>query len=603
MSCNKKREHCLKTGCSDELSVYKLFEQKAKKVPNNIAIKFKDEAISYYELNNKIDYIANVLRSKNVGRKDIVAIMMKRSIDIIVSIFAVLKVGAAYLPIDPEYPEQRIKFMLTDSNASFVLTHSSMEDKIDNLKVLHIDKLYRHNSQENAYVYEGPISEDLAYIIYTSGSTGNPKGVMIEHKAVVNFIKGITEIIDFNEGKKILALTTVSFDIFVLEALLPLTRGLTVILTDENTQKNPKLLSNTIIDNCVDMIQITPSMMQLLVNHDKELGCLKNLKEIMIGGEAFPEILLDKIKIYSSAKIYNMYGPTETTVWSTVSDLTEKNNIDIGKPILNTQIFIVDESNNLVKEGQEGELCIGGAGLARGYLNRPELTKERFVQNPFIPGERMYKTGDLAKWLPDGNINCLGRIDNQVKIRGNRVELEEIESYLLNYGSINQVVVVAKEGKENTKYLCAYFVSTEEIPVSDIRNHLLNSLPDFMVPSYFIRLDSLPRTPNGKIDRNSLSEIELQQTEYVQDSINNHQADSVEVKVKKIICENTDISIRFDEIDIDGSLNELGINSITFIQIVVTIETEFDFEFEDEDLDANKFPTVQSLISYVEKGQ
>lgn len=590
-----------------KLSAYKLFEMTANNIPGNIAVKFKNEDISYYELLNKVSHIADVLKTENVNRGDTVAIMMKRSIDTIIAILAILKVGAAYLPIDPEYPEQRIKFMLSDSGAPFLLTHSAMGYQMNNLKVLCIDKLYDYGISEKIKAYEEPKHDDLAYIIYTSGSTGKPKGVMIENKSVVNFINGITEVIDFSADKKILALTTISFDIFVLEILLPLTKGLTVILADENTQKNPKLLADIIIDNNIDMVQMTPSRMQLLAIHDKELKCLRNLKEIMIGGEPLPQTLLEKIKANTCARIYNMYGPTETTVWSTVSDLTEKNCIDIGKPILNTQIYILDENNGLILEDAEGELCIGGSGLARGYFNRPELTAERFILNPFISGERIYKTGDMARWLPDGNIKYIGRIDNQVKIRGHRIELEEIETVLLEYESIKQAVVAAWQGNEDIKYLCAYYLSDEEIISAALREYLTRKLPEYMIPAYFIRFDNIPQTPNGKIDRKALREpetilpkaFELKQGTHYNESKSDDDTNA-EFKIKEIIRENIDIPISMDSIDLNSNLADLDINSITYVKIVVSIEVEFGFEFEDNDLDANRFPTFGSLVAYVE---
>jgi amino acid adenylation domain-containing protein len=485
-------------------TIYSFFQVQTTKMPNYIAIRFKNEEITYKDLSDKVNCLSRVLKSIGLTRNSIVGIMVNRGIEMLIGILAILKVGGAYLPVDPDYPDERINYMLEDSNTKTILTQRIFSEKIKYSceKILFDDTIIDSEIDNNIEDNSNP--DDLAYVIYTSGSTGKPKGVMIEHKSVINFFNGVVNLIDFTEGKKILALTTISFDIFVLETLLALTRGLTIVLADENEQRNPKLLSELIINNDIEMLQMTPSRMQLLVNHDRDLKCLRNLKEIMIGGETFPQVLFENIKKYTNAKIYNMYGPTETTVWSTVSDLTMKNSIDIGKPITNTQIYIVDENNNIVPKGFEGELCIGGAGLARGYLKRPKLTADKFISNPFVPGERIYKTGDLARWLPDGNIEYLGRMDNQVKIRGYRVELGEIESHLLKYKSIKQAVVTANNGKENVAYLCAFFTTDEEMEISDLRNYLSESLPDYMVPSYFIRLDSLPQTPNGKVDRNNL---------------------------------------------------------------------------------------------------
>ena len=588
--------------CNSEV-IHKLFEEQVRKTPVKIAVVFKGMRLTYRELNEEAEKIASIIRTRTQRNNCIIAIIVKRSIDLIAGILGVLKTGNAFLPIDPEYPDERIKYILLDSRIEVILTQQEIGERFDSS----IDKIFLNKEK---YIYQGKQntqicvdSSDLAYVLYTSGSTGSPKGVMIEQRSVVNFFNGITEKIDFSDDKKILALTTVSFDIFVLETLFPLTRGLTVVLADENEQKNPKLLADIIINYEIDMLQITPSRMQLLLNHDKDIKCLKNIKEIMIGGEAFPQDLLKKLKSAINAKIYNMYGPTETTVWSTVSDLTEKSCIDIGKPILNTQIYIVDENINLAPEGAEGELYIGGSGLARGYFNKPELTAERFIPNPFIADERIYKTGDLARWLPDGNIEYVGRIDNQVKIRGHRIELEEIETVLLKYGSIKQAVVSTWQGRENLKYLCAYYVSDEEILPDDLREYLSITLPEYMIPAYFIKLDNIPQTPNGKIDRKALPDPESmlgsEPKKEVQYQDERSYDTDIGLKIREIVRDNIDIPISMDSISLNSNLADLGINSITFIKIAVTIETEYDFEFGDEDLDANRFLTVESLVTYV----
>lgn len=584
-------------------TIHELFQDQVLKTSSSIAVEFKDTKITYKDLNYRADILADILLKNELSPNSIVGIVTNRSIEMLVSILAVLKAGGAYLPIDPEYPEDRISYMLTDSNVRIVISQKSLENKIKHKsRILFLDDINFYSNITNC-IEKIDNANDLSYVIYTSGSTGKPKGVMIEHKSVVNFIKGMCNVIDFSKGKSILALTTISFDIFVLETLLALTQGLTVVLADENQQKNPKLLADLIIKSRIDMLQMTPSRMQLLNNHDKELKCLKNVKEIMIGGEAFPQYLLEKLKAATSAKIYNMYGPTETTVWSTVSELTEKNSIDIGRPIINTQIYIIDGDNNLVLNGTEGELCIGGDGVARGYLNRPELTEERFVPNPFTQIGRIYKTGDLARWLPDGNIECLGRIDNQVKIRGYRIELREIETALIKHQSIKQAVVTAWQGKDNAKYLCAYYLSEEELLSADLRNYLGNSLPEYMVPSYFIRIDCIPQTPNGKVDSNSLPNPDFMLTAEHKKQMEQYEeklgVEDVEFKIRKIVLDNVDILIPIDSVDFNSNLSDVGINSITFIKIVVTIEVEFGLVFGEEDLDINRFQTIQSIVDYV----
>lgn len=582
---------------SKQVTLNSLFENTAQRIPHSIAIQCKDQSITYHELILKIDHIAQILQKENVTSKDIVAIMMTRSIDMIVGILAILKVGATYLPIDPEYPEERIKMMLEDSGAILILTNMTLLNEINDVKTGSIDKWYQTVVEQHTPLSIEIMPNDIAYLIYTSGSTGKPKGVMIEHQSIVNLIEGITQYIEFSEGKKILALTTISFDIFLIEALLPLTTGTTIIIADENVQKNPKLIADIISTEHIDMLQMTPSMMQLLINYNPDLESLTNLKELMIGGESFPDSLFNKIKNTINAKIYNMYGPTETTVWSTISDLTGKEKVDIGQPIQNTQLFVIDENNILVQE-EEGELYIGGIGLAKGYLNRSDLTQERFINHPSIPGTRLYKTGDQVKRLSNGNIQYLGRIDNQVKIRGHRIEIEEIEQTLSNFKSIDQVAVCSWEDKNNQPYLCAYYTSNQDVLSSSFRDFLNPLLPYYMHPLYFIRIDKIPQTLNGKIDRKNLPYPEQLLDHATTNSTDNKE--NIDLQVIEIIQNNLNIPLPIDRITLEHTLVDLGLDSITFIKIIISIEAEFEFEFEDQYLNINHFPTLHTLITYIE---
>lgn len=481
-----------------------LFEEQVERDPNRTALIFGDQELTYEELNSKADNLACFLREMGVGRNHIIGLMVERSFEMIIGVMGILKAGGAYLPIDPEYPTDRVEFMLEDSGANVLLATGNIKDNISfHGKVVDLSE---ENLLKNEHAVPENIndSNDLAYIIYTSGSTGKPKGVMIEHKAVLNFITGMTETIDFSRDKTILALTTISFDIFALETLLPLTQGMKIVIANENQQVDPGLLSEVIMKNRIDMLQATPSRMQLIISNPKGLNSLKSLKEILVGGEALPKVLFEKLKSLPSTKLYNMYGPTETTVWSAVKDLTAAESINIGTPISNTYIYIVNKMNKLCPVGIPGELCISGESVARGYLNRPELTEERFINNPFIPGTRMYKTGDLACWLPNGEIEFIGRSDQQLKIRGYRIELEEIETCLSQYGNIKEVIVSAREDSEGYKQLCCYFTSEAKIDASELREFLSEKLPDYMIPSYFMQIEKMPMTPNGKVDRKLL---------------------------------------------------------------------------------------------------
>jgi len=489
-----------------EQTLHELFAEQVGRTPDQVAVVFAEQILTYQELDVKSNQLSYLLQQQGVKADSIIGIMVERSPYMLIGILAILKAGGAYLPLDPNYPVPRVEYMLQDSEAGILVTEQRLANSI---------KFAGHRIYlDSADCYQDmnferrcqPVSKatDLAYVIYTSGSTGQPKGVMIEHKAVSNFIQGMSNRIDFSAGKTILCLTTISFDIFGLETLLALSKGLKIIIADETQQRDMEALGKVIEGNEVEMVQMTPSRLQLL-NNSGQLGCLQTVKEILIGGEAFPPALLDSLCHMGTAKIYNMYGPTETTIWSTVKELSPASQVTIGQPIANTTIYIVDGNHNLQPIGISGELCIGGDGLARGYLNQPELTAKKFSPNPFKAGQRMYRTGDLARWLPNGEIQCLGRMDQQVKIRGYRIELGEIEINLLKHPAIHEVVVVDKTN-DYGDYLCAYLVMSQELTNGELRDYLAQRLPEYMIPSFFLQLARIPSTPNGKVARNMLPE-------------------------------------------------------------------------------------------------
>ncbi len=488
-------------------SIGDLFEERVVISPDNIAVQFQDTMLTYEQLNKIANYYARLLVSENIQIGSRIAVVLNRTPKMLACILATLKIGAAYIPIDPTYPKDRIEYILDSSKTDIVITDNKMLEieTTEKRKVITLQDQMDQRYEDSNLAIEVDAETD-AYIIYTSGSTGNPKGVRISHRAVHNFIQGVISRIDFNESKSILALTTISFDIFVLESLLPLSVGMKVVLANEKQIQDPNLLSRLIIDNNINMVQMTPSRAQLLLKYGNNKAVFEKTSELMIGGEAVPLQLVEDLRKLTKAKIYNMYGPTETTVWSTIGELTDKNHIDVGYPIANTQVYVVNQSKQLQPIGIPGELCIAGDGLSNGYLYRDDITYERFVQNPFQPNEKMYRTGDLAKWNIEGCLEILGRMDSQVKVRGFRVELGEIETWLLKYEGIKAAAATVKT-RENESYIAAYYVAEEEIPADDIRNFLSKQLTDYMMPSYYCRLSALPYTPNGKIDRNNLPEI------------------------------------------------------------------------------------------------
>ncbi len=522
-----------------------------------------------------------------------IGLILDRNISLISAMYNCFNKHISYVPIDPNFPQARIDQILSDAEVNTVLTHTKYSNKVKVENVIYVDA-------NESVDFDVTIAENnIAYILYTSGSTGTPKGVKVTREGLFNFIEGISEVLDFSPRKRIACLTTVSFDIFFLESIMALYKGLTVILANENEQRNPKLMAALIQDSDVDMIQMTPSRMQLLLNHDKELLCLKNIKEIMIGGEPFPLGLLRTLQKKTTAKIYNMYGPTETTIWSSVSDLTNKDRIDIGRPIKNTEIYIVDENLSILSDGQSGEICIAGKGLAKGYVGRSDLTVEKFICLPQDPDVRVYRTGDRGRYLPNGDLEYLGRTDNQVKIRGHRIELEEVESHLNQIDGINQSVVIALKISETDKILEAFYTSDDNIEANDITAYLSLKLPDYMIPVIFKRVESFVQTANGKIDRKRVLEcVEIN----VDASVANHSATSelnnTQKKVLEVILSVLDSKI--DDITLETEFSGAGVDSITFITVVVALEDEFNFEFDDEMLLITAFPTIKSVIEYVE---
>ncbi len=551
-----------KTDYPKDKTIAQLFEEQVEKSPNNIAVVFEDTQLTYKQLNEKANSLAHYIRNKNIGKNDIIGIMVNRSLEMIVSILAVLKSGAAYLPIDPTYPKNRIKYMINDSNLKLILTQNSVKTHFDDLpNSLSVDL-------NNSDIYSKPISnldvintpDDLAYLIYTSGSTGNPKGVMLTQKNVNNFIKGACDIIEFKET--IVSVTTMCFDIFVLESLLPLQNGLKIVIANETEQNIPKALNELCIKNNVKMLQTTPSKMSLLLSDPNNLDYIKNLSTIMLGGESFPYKLLQQLKSITDSKIYNMYGPTETTVWSSIKDLTEINSINIGKPIANTQMYILDKALNILPIGIPGELYIGGTGVSNGYLNRNKLTSEKFINNKYIPNDIIYNTGDIAKWLPNGEIDCLGRSDSQVKLRGLRIELGEIEKQILSFPNIDNSAVCIKTDASDRQFLCGYFISKERISTSELKNYLSKFLPNYMVPSFLIQLEKFKYTPNGKIDKNSLPKPDIA----VNSNIILPETDT-ERKLSKIWEE----LLQLSPISIDESFFNIGGDSILALKMQIEL--------------------------------
>jgi amino acid adenylation domain-containing protein len=496
--------------CPGSLYIHEPFEVQTGQTPDRVALVFERQTLSYGELNRRANQLAHHLKGLGVGPNVLVGLCVKRSLEIVIGLLGILKAGAAYVPMDPGYPKERLQYILEDSKASVVLTQESLVDALPSFagKVICLDKDWAKIARECETNLVSKVNPDnLAYVLFTSGSSGKPKGVEISHRAVVNFLNSMREVPGMTAQDTLLSVTTLSFDIFGLEIWLPLTSGAKVVIASEEVARDGKGLATLMRLSGATVMQATPSTWRLLLEAGWEGN--PHLK-ILCGGESWPDELAEQL-LPKCSTLWNMYGPTETTIWSAVHQVQVGMPVSIGHPIANTEFYVVDSHLQPVPVGVPGELLIGGAGLARGYLNRPELTAEKFIADRFRAdaGSRLYRTGDLVRYREDGSLEFLYRIDQQVKIRGFRIELGEIESVLRSHSGVREAVVVvpALGGGRGEEQLTAYVVPAGKpaCTTAELRDYLKQKLPAYMVPAVFSVLESLPLTPNGKIDRKALS--------------------------------------------------------------------------------------------------
>ncbi|WP_394751322.1 amino acid adenylation domain-containing protein [Spongiimicrobium salis] len=536
-------------------TIVSLFEEKCRTHTKATALTFGEKTWSYEELNERSNQLAHTMVGQGVDNEEIIGISIGRSEEMIIGILAILKVGCAYVPIDPDYPAPRIAHIIENTGLKYIVCDKATEKRLPKSPLKGIEPVYVGGASQKKMPTEnlayGITPEDLAYVIYTSGSTGKPKGVMISHANVMNFYHGITAEIPFDDHESILSLTTMSFDIFVLETIVPLLHGLKVVLASPHEKLDTDKLAQSIKIHQVEMLQITPSHLKSLLTGTSLDTLFATLKVVMVGGEAFPGTLLSRLKEIYKGKVFNMYGPTETTVWSSVQDLTFAETIDIGKPIANTTIRILGPSNQLLPVNSEGELCIGGFGVAKGYWKDEVLTNKKFIPDPYASDELIYKTGDRAKWLPDGSIHYVGRIDNQVKLRGHRIELGEIENAVKSLEKIKDAAVLLRE-KEEEKFLAAYYTTDEAVDENGLKEQLRLKLPDYMIPLHYKFMEEFPLTPNGKLDRKAFPEINfLEKKEYVAPS-NDTEREMTRIWAEVLNIEEDKIGILHNFFDLGG---------------------------------------------------
>ena len=499
----------------EDKCIHQLFEEQAKDTPDSIAVVFEDQKITYSELNRKANQLAYHLISLGAKPNMLIGICMDRSIDLIIGLLGILKAGGAYLPIDLSYPQERLSFMMEDANASLLLTQKSLSDKIPSAhaKIIFLDELvYEDKNYSNPTIKVD--GNNLAYVIYTSGSTGKPNGVMVTHYNVVRLFQSTQQWFNFNEKDVWTFFHSYAFDFSVWEIWGALIYGGRVVVVPYLLSRSPEAFYDILVKEKVTVLNQTPSAFYQLIQAEsvKDDNNELALRYVIFGGEALNLAALKPWFVKHGdlkPQLINMYGITETTVHVTYRPLTLKDinsGSVIGIPLPDLQIYILNEELKQVAIGETGEIHVGGAGLGRGYLNRPELNKTRFISNPFqdIKGDRLYKTGDLARRLKGNDIEYLGRIDHQVKIRGFRIELGEIENSIRNYPGIKDCVVKVHKYSEDVIRIIAYLISGQEISIDELKKHLTQFLPEYMIPNSFMKLDKIPLTPNGKADLKAL---------------------------------------------------------------------------------------------------
>ncbi len=575
MSCNHANVDYPRDKC-----IHDLFEEQARKTPDNVAVVMGDQKLTYKQLEEKSNQLAHYLAAKGVGPETLVGICLDRSLDIIIAILSILKAGGAYVPIDPFYPKDRISYMFNDSGCPVLISHSSFQKILSETssQIIYYDKQLPEISKAPVTRLEsGAAPHNLAYVIYTSGSTGNPKGVLIEHRNVVRLLFNDRFQFDFSERDVWTIFHSFCFDFSVWEMYGALLYGGTAVIIPKESAREAFAFAQTIRDQKVTVINQTPSAFYNLIPKMLEFSSSDiAVRYVILGGEKLNPIKLNKIKqAFPKIKFINMYGITETTVHVTYKEITLQD-IDagfsnIGNPIPTLNTYIFDENMKLTPIGVEGELCVGGDGVSRGYLNCRELTSEKFVQNPYNPEERIYRSGDLACMQENGDLEYFGRMDTQVQLRGFRIELGEIESAIAKIEEIEDCVVIAHEDSNQDKRLIAYVIfNGEEITADKIREQISKSLPEYMIPSFFIKIDQIPLTSNGKLDDKKLPEPDIETVSTVDYAAPTNDTEQALVEIWEEV-----LGLESDNIGIEQNFFEIGGHSLGAAAVVQHIRKAF----------------------------
>jgi amino acid adenylation domain-containing protein len=572
-----------------EKTILQLFGEQAKATPDAVAVAYSGRTLSYRELDEQSNMLAHYLvQSYDIRREQLVGVMLERSEKLLVAMLGIMKAGGVYVPVDPAYPAARKEFIIADTGIKTLITQTDYIFDLayyqGNVFAIDVQLDTLDTPAEPCEAFVSPA--DLAYVIYTSGSTGQPKGVMIEHAALSASIQSQKTIFNINAGARCMQFTSSSFDVSVFEIFIALASGGSLYMIHEQDKKEPFLLERFITVNEIEVASIPPAYLRLL-----DVQKIKGLKKLITGGE--PASMQTVYEFCETGTYFNAYGPTESSLCASVfpihhDTVLRTSTVPIGKPIPFIELYVTDEDRSLVPVGVPGEIYIGGAGLARGYHNRPELTEEKFVDNPFRTGEKMYRTGDLGRWLPDGNMEFLGRKDDQVKVNGYRIELGEVEKAVQTHPGVDAAVVIAKPNKNGENQMVAYIISSSEISSSDILSHLAKSLPAYMLPTHFVQLEALPLTSNGKVDRKKLPHPEgigmATGIEYVAPSTD---AERKMVAIWEELLGKEGIGIR-------ESFFELGGDSIKILRMTTEMKKELTLDIPITDIYKNN--TIENIL-------
>ena len=583
--------------------LHQLFETQVKRTPEAMAVVYEGTALTYRQLNCRANQLGHYLETLGVEPETLVGLFMERSLEMVIGIYGILKAGGAYVPLDPEYPPDRVAYMIEDTQVSVLLTQEHLVASLpeNGAKVVCLDSDWNTIAKESANnLASRATAENLAYVIYTSGSTGKPKGVMNEHRGICNRLLWMQDQYGLTEEDRILQKTPFSFDVSVWEFFWPLLVGACLIVARPRGHKDSAYLVKLIIDQEITTLHFVPSMLQIFLEEKGVENCL-SLKRVICSGEALPYELQKRFFERLNTELHNLYGPTEAAVdvtyWACQRE-SDYHFVPIGFPVANTQIYILNPQLQPAPIGVSGELHIGGVQVARGYLNRPELTAEKFIHDPFNnkPGARLYKTGDLARYFPDGSIEYLSRIDHQVKIRGFRIELGEIEIVLSEHETVGRGVVIVREDRSGDKRLVAYVVSEpdHDVSVTELFKHLRTKLPEYMIPQHFVELDALPLTPSGKVDRHALpAPQEDRQTEETYVAPQN--------EVEKVVARIWQELLRVKNIGIHDSFFELGGHSLLLVRMLHKLQESFAKELSIVEM--FQHPTIETLAKFLTQKQ